>query len=55
MLITDIYKANNISIEHRLGNVEEIISHVEHGISEIDYMYFKQDFKAFFNKIIKKI
>ena len=55
MLITDIYKANSISIEHRLGNVEEIISHVEQGISEIGIVYIsKKNLSAFFNKINKK-
>ncbi len=55
MLITDIYKANNISIEHRLGNVEEIISHVEQGISEIGIICISNRISnAFFNKINKK-
>ena len=55
MLLTDIYKANNISLEHRVGNIEEIISHVEQGISEIGILCISnRNSKAFFNKLYKK-
>ena len=39
-LLVKLYKNNpDIIIEHRQGTVEEIINHVEKGISEIGFLY----------------
>ena len=42
-IIVKLYKDNpDINIEHRHGTVEEITSHVEHGISELGIIYVSQ-------------
>lgn len=44
-----------ISIEHRTGNVEEIVSHIIHGISDFGILYIAQkQFLAFQNVITAK-
>lgn len=50
-LLVELYKKHkDISIEHRQGTVEEILLHVEHGISEIGILYVSQkQINAFLN------
>ncbi len=50
-LLVELYKKHkDISIEHRQGTVEEILIHVEHGISEIGILYVSQkQINAFLN------
>lgn len=55
-LIVDAYKADpDIHIEYRQGTVEEIITHVEQGLSEIGILYVAQNkVSPFFNIIARK-
>ena len=55
-LLIKLYKNNkDLSIEHRQGTAEEIIRHVEHGISEIGILYISQKkINAFLNIISRK-
>ena len=42
-LLVNLYKSHeDLNIEHRQGTVEEIITQVEHGISEIGILYISQ-------------
>ncbi len=55
-LLVNLYKNNkDVNIEHRQGTVEEIITQVEHGISEIGILYISQkSTNAFLNIISRK-
>ncbi|MCD8035970.1 MAG: LysR family transcriptional regulator [Clostridiales bacterium] len=52
-LLTGVYNNHeNMSIEHRQGTIEEIINHVEHGVSEIGILYVSQKHLTAFQNII---
>ena len=54
-LLVKLYKNNpDIIIEHRQGTVEEIINHVEKGISEIGFLYVSQKHITAFLNVIKR-
>lgn len=54
-LLVKLYKENpDIIIEHRQGTVEEIINHVEKGISEIGFLYVSQKHITAFLNVIKR-
>lgn len=55
MLLTDLYVNNkDITIEHRQGTVEEILNHVEHGISELGLLYVSHKQLNAFQNIVKR-
>lgn len=54
-LLTELYlKYPDMKIEHRCGNIEEIIEHVRHGISEIGILYISRKNKTAFYGLLNR-